>query len=276
MLMFKAREVFADVVARPGVSRLRGAEAFPFHRHDFPEVFWVSAGAGVHRVNGAEHEIGPGSLVWMRATDAHGFVSDAEGVVVNNVALEPKWFAGFRRRHFAGDAAFWSGSGTLPEHRRLATGQVERLGAELAELGTGGGGARAAERFLLNLLHVCAGEPLAGSGRDVPAWLEPALRAWAEPAEWAGGTRALARLAGRSEEHVARVVRAATSRSPTDLLNAHRMRHAAHLLAATDRKVVDVALECGFSSLGHFYTMFQRHYGHAPAEYRRRQPPRPV
>lgn len=273
--MFKAREVFAGVVARPGVARLRGAGAFPVHRHDFPEVFWVSAGAGVHRVNGAEHVIAPGSLVWMRATDAHGFVSDEEGVVVNNVALEPRWFSGFRRRHFAGDEGFWSGGGKLPEHRRLASGQVERLGVELAELGLGGGGARAAERFLLNVLHVCATE-LLGDGRGAPTWLEPALRAWAEPAGWAGGTRALARLAGRSEEHVARVVRAETGRSPTDLLNAHRMRHAAHLLAATDRKVIDVALECGFSSLGHFYTMFQRHHGHAPAEYRRRQPTRPV
>jgi AraC family transcriptional regulator, dual regulator of chb operon len=265
-------------VARPSTSRLRGPEAFPFHRHDFPEVFWISAGTGVHRVNGAEHMIGPGSLVWMRAADAHGFGSDADGVVVNNVALEPRWFAGFRRRHFAGDRVFWSGAAVLPDHRRLAPGQVARLGVELAELGLSGGGARAAERFLLNLLHVCATEPLSGAGtaRAAPSWLEPALRAWADPAEWAGGTRALARLAGRSEEHVARAVRAAAGRSPTDLLNAHRMRHAAHLLAATDRKVVDVSLECGFSSLGHFYTLFQRHHGCAPAAFRRRQPPRPV
>ncbi|MBC8010986.1 MAG: AraC family ligand binding domain-containing protein, partial [Burkholderiales bacterium] len=183
MLMFKAREVFGEATARPSVARLRGAEAFPFHRHDFPEVFWVSEGRGVHRVNGTEHGLEPGSLVWMRAADAHGFVSDAEGVVVNNVALEPRWFAGFRRRHFAGDKEFWSGAAESPAHVRLASAQVARLANELSELGLSGGGGRAAERFLLNLLHVCAAEPLGGGARTVPAWLEPALRVWAEPAE---------------------------------------------------------------------------------------------
>jgi AraC family transcriptional regulator, dual regulator of chb operon len=275
MLHFKAEEVLFEVTARVGCSCLRGEKAFPLHRHDFPEVFWVSQGWGVHWVNGKEHPLGPGSLVFVRPNDAHAFGSDEEGVMVNNVAFEPFWFAGFRQRHFEGERDFWSGAGELPEHVRLAPAQVVRLTNELSELGRSGGGARSAERFLLNLLYVCAAEARSTSNTG-PLWMEPALRAWAEPSEWMGGTRALARLAGRSEEHVARAVRAATGSSPTDLLNAHRMRHAAHLLAATDRKVIDIALECGYSSLGHFYEMFQRHHGCPPAVYRRMQPPRPV
>lgn len=277
---FLAREIFQKRIGSGHASRFRGPHAFPLHRHDFPEVFWVSEGTGIHRVNGQDDPLGPGSLVWIRPADAHGFGSDDRGMLLHNVALEPAWFAGFRRRHFAGDRTFWSGTAKMPEHRRLAVPQVERLAAEFAELGTSAGDGRATERFLLNLLHVCAPEPLIGSSRDreraTPAWLEPALRAWSESSQWTGGTRSLARLAGRSEEHVARVVRAVTGRSPTDILNTHRMRHAAHLIAATDRKVIDVALDCGYGSLGHFYVMFHRHHGCTPATYRRRQPPRPL
>lgn len=280
MIKFLARDSFVGHVMRAHALRMRGVQAFPLHRHDFSEVFWVSEGTGVHRINGSEHALGPGSLVWIRPADGHGFGANEGGMVLHNVAFAPAWFAGFRRRHFPGDRTFWSGTAELPEHRRLAAAQVERLAVEFAELGTGAGDARATERFLLNLLHVCAPTPLSGervgSKRDEPAWMEPALRAWAETGKWRGGTPALARLAGRSEEHVARAVRAVTGRSPTDLLNTHRMRHAAHLIAATDRKVVDIALECGYASLGHFYAMFHRHYGCAPASYRRRQPPRPL
>jgi AraC family cel operon transcriptional repressor len=280
MKKFLARDIFAGGTTRAHVSRLRGPDAFSLHRHDFPEVFWVTEGTGVHRVNGAEQALGPGSLVWIRPADAHAFGSDARGMVLHNVALAPAWFAGFRRRHFGRDAGFWSGAAPLPEHQRLAEPQVERLAVEFAELGRSAGDGRAAERFLLNVIHVCVPEPRREGwrtpGRDEPPWMEPALRAWAEKGQWAGGTRALARLAGRSEAHVARAVRAATGRTPTDILNAHRMRHAAHLIAATDRKVLDVALECGYPTLGHFYAMFHRHYGCAPAAYRRRQPPRPL
>jgi AraC family cel operon transcriptional repressor len=226
--------------------------------------------------------------VWIRPDDAHGFVSDESGVVVHNVAFAPRWFDGFRRRHFQGDSTFWSGDAPLPQHLNLGPSQLGRLALEFAELGRSDSGPRAAERFLLNVLHVATPEPPgvadpeaasapAGPPRAAaPPWLERALRAWSEPVEWAGGTRRLARLAGRSEEHVARVVRSTTGRCPTDILNDHRMRHAAHLLAATDRKVIDIALECGCSSLGHFYALFQARHRCAPVEYRRRQPPRPV
>jgi quercetin dioxygenase-like cupin family protein len=63
MIKFLAKDVFPGVLARANVSRLRGQVAFPLHWHDFPEVFWVSEGTGMHQINGQEHALGPGSLM---------------------------------------------------------------------------------------------------------------------------------------------------------------------------------------------------------------------
>ncbi|MDP0501147.1 MAG: helix-turn-helix domain-containing protein [Verrucomicrobiota bacterium JB022] len=54
-----------------------------------------------------------------------------------------------------------------------------------------------------------------------------------------------------------------------DYLLHHRVSHAQRLLATTDRKIVDLALESGFSSLSRFNDAFRKTCGVTPREYRR-------
>jgi AraC family transcriptional regulator, melibiose operon regulatory protein len=54
-----------------------------------------------------------------------------------------------------------------------------------------------------------------------------------------------------------------------DYLGHHRVSHAQRLLATTDRKIVDVALESGFSSISRFNEAFRRSCGVTPREYRK-------
>ena len=111
----------------------------------------------------------------------------------------------------------------------------------------------------------------------MPGWLAAALTRWrGEVKHLEEGTTALARLACRSPEHVARTLREYTGRTPTDCLNEARMNHAAQQLAVTDRKILDIAMECGFDSLGHFYSVFRKAQGCAPRAYRMRFQPRPI
>ena len=39
----------------------------------------------------------------------------------------------------------------------------------------------------------------------------------------------------------------------------------------TDRKILDIALECGLGNLGYFYRLFAKQYGLTPRQYRLRQ-----
>jgi len=53
------------------------------------------------------------------------------------------------------------------------------------------------------------------------------------------------------------------------LFNRLRMEHAARELRITDRPILDILLECGFSGAYQFYKRFQDFHRLSPAAYRR-------
>lgn len=54
-----------------------------------------------------------------------------------------------------------------------------------------------------------------------------------------------------------------------EYLTQHRVSHAQRLLATTDDKIVDVALEAGYPTLSRFYEAFKKSCGCSPSDYRR-------
>ncbi len=54
-----------------------------------------------------------------------------------------------------------------------------------------------------------------------------------------------------------------------EYLTQHRVSHAQRLLATTDDKIVDVALEAGYPTLSRFYEAFRKSCGCSPSDYRR-------
>ena len=219
----------------------------------------------------------------MRPSDGHAFRSDADGVLVRNIAIRPNVFAHMKRRYFLHDDTFWNGAAPrVPRHHELNAGQINRMATAFDELSFGAWDAFSTERFLLNLLFIIQAGPRQGGAPravqpDMPDWLANALALWrSEVRYFGGGTPALAQLAGRSPEHLSRTMRECTGRTPTEYLNETRMAYAAHQLAVTNRKILDIAMECGFDSLGHFYSVFQQAQGCAPRAYRMRFQPRPI
>ena len=90
----------------------------------------------------------------------------------------------------------------------------------------------------------------------------------AGPEQFAGGTVALARLAGRSPSHVARVAVRWYGQTPTEIVNTARMGFSARQLAETSRPIMEIALDCGLNNLSHFYALFRRRFGVSPRRYR--------
>lgn len=81
----------------------------------------------------------------------------------------------------------------------------------------------------------------------------------------------LARLAGvaqLSDYHFSRVFKRATGLSPSQFFIRLRMNHARRLLRETERNVIDIGMEVGYSSASHFSQVFRREVGVAPSVYR--------
>lgn len=78
----------------------------------------------------------------------------------------------------------------------------------------------------------------------------------------------LARIADLSEYHFSRMFKRATGLSPSQYFIRLRMNRARSLLLETDRSVIDIGLEVGYSSPSHFSQVFRREVGVPPSAYR--------
>jgi AraC family transcriptional regulator len=82
----------------------------------------------------------------------------------------------------------------------------------------------------------------------------------------------LAREAGLSDAHFSRAFKKSTGFTPSQYLVRMRMELARRLLRETDRPVVQIGLDVGYSSPSHFAQVFRREVGVLPSEYRGSNP----
>lgn len=78
----------------------------------------------------------------------------------------------------------------------------------------------------------------------------------------------LAEIADLSEYHFSRMFKRATGLSPSQYFIRLRMARARHLLLETDRSIIDIGMEVGYSSPSHFSQVFRREVGATPRAYR--------
>ncbi len=57
--------------------------------------------------------------------------------------------------------------------------------------------------------------------------------------------------------------------SPAGYIRLRKLEQAARLLTLSDKRISDIAFDCGFNDLAHFSKIFQENYGEAPSRYRR-------
>jgi AraC family transcriptional regulator len=79
----------------------------------------------------------------------------------------------------------------------------------------------------------------------------------------------LAREAEMSEFHFSRVFKRTTGFTPSQYFIHLRMERACRLLRETNKSVIEIGLEVGYTSPSHFAQIFRREVGISPTEYRR-------
>ena len=111
-------------------------------------------------------------------------------------------------------------------------------------------------------------------GRSAPSWLRIAEELLREASTVDVGIEAVARSCGVHPVHLARTFRRFHGCAPADYRRRCRIDRVAQILRSTNRRLCDVAVECGFCDQSQLSKAFRHAYAMAPGEYRRalRQP----
>lgn len=237
------------------------------HTHDFAEVFWVSRGAVRHLINGNEQTMLTGDLCMIRPErDRHQIANRSPDFTILNTAFPRLILDDIRVRYNLADD-FWGGSDSLPGLYHLTAAELEWLNAAGMELKHAPQERIRIDRFLLNLLG-STGKTITDPYRACPDWLRQACELIHQPENLQAGVKAFFAIAGRAPEHVARTLKQRTGKTPTEVIVEARLAHAASLLTNSEAKILEVALDCGFTSLSYFYKVFQKGFGMTPRRYR--------
>lgn len=260
----------ADILAPGRMAHLARAVLTParpkaLHGHDFHELLWVQNGRIRHHLPEGGTDLTEGDLVFLAPGDTHALQGRREEPLVASLTLHPEVVAALPDRHpqFA-RRLFWGGTPvtvTLDSHRLAALNRAANA------LDAGPASALEVEAFLLPLCAALL--PPDDVPADAPDWLRSACDAARDPATFRDGAAGLVAATGRAHPHVARTMRRLMDVTPSDFVNAQRMRWAASRLTGTTDPLAEIAAECGIPNLSHFHKLFRTAHGTTPLAYRR-------
>ena len=239
------------------------------HRHDrLHQLLLLTAGAGVVQVDGQSQPLVPMTLVNVPPGDVHAFTfrQGTEGWVMTLAVelLDEILGTSVEVRRTLGSAFVVAADSTLPP-----------LAARIADEFAG----RSPARPLM--LRGLASQLLALAARSAPSARLPAndltesnlfdrfrtllevnyVRHW-RVADYADALAI-------SATHLSRVTRAATGRSASALIDERVIREARRYLVYTNRPIVSITDELGFSDPAYFTRVFSRVTGMSPRAFRR-------
>ena len=102
----------------------------------------------------------------------------------------------------------------------------------------------------------------------LPTWFENVLNEFQNKHLFSIGISQLYLLSQKSPEHLCRTFKKYLGISPTEYVNNLRLEHAIVLLLSSDYQILEIALECGFDNLSHFYHIFKKKNNLTPNKYR--------
>ncbi len=248
---------------------------YPLHTHEFEEIFWIDDGVALHEVNGEEQVLEKGDLFFMRRGDVHAFStkSDDKPFLLRNIAFPSETLASLCDRFYGGSAAVYGEGEALPRRFSLTARQLSLFRQAFFTLFQARRTPLQIERFLLTIFgELCPCDEAytpTDSARHLPPWLDQARQAMRDPDRLRLGVPEFYRLCGRCPEHASRESRRLFGETPGEYVHRLRMEYAASLLGGTSMEIVDIAMECGFESLSHFYACFRKIYAMTPYRYRK-------
>jgi len=246
------------------------------HNHNYYEVFLVDQGDGEHLVNGRSQSISAGFLCFIRPQDTHYYDKMSDTFRIINIIIPESLISAlfdFLGSSFRKELLL---SPELPPSVSLDFSELTSLIRELEKLivykkimKTSYDVVYRITIFNILIKYFSITE-LKKAPCQIPRWLRWLSLEMLKSENFKKGLPALYKLAGKSQEHLARSCKKYLGKTPSQLVNSIRLEHSAKLLTSTGIPIIEICEECGFESLSYYYRRFREHYKLSPGEFRKK------
>lgn len=244
------------------------------HCHDFFEIFLITQGKVLHKVNGHTQMLTDGSMVLIRPEDVHFYEAyERDNCQFINLAFTREAMydvlAYLKEESFSKKLL----SGDLPPTVFLSATEKDNARAKLERLTLLSGNDNTLIKlnvklllsdFMVNYFYFYHND------RELmPLWLEKVLRESENKEVFSQGTSELEKIAGKTQAYISRMFKKYLGVTPTEYINGLRLNYAANMLIHSNLEIMEIAFEAGFNNLSHFYHLFQKKYGVSPSRFRK-------
>ncbi|MFS0725899.1 helix-turn-helix transcriptional regulator [Paenibacillus sp. 1P07SE] len=238
----------------------------PFVSHRF-KVAWIRKGWGDWNMGGQVEAVGPQDIVLLKNGEKRHFarIDDQAGLELLALELEPRFLYDTALLHLF----------TGPENTTRVLHADSHLAGLLAQVDREDSDPDGYSRVVV---AACAAQILAAIARrlGLPAGprpvIPPMMTAVLSHIDEHYGRRItldeLAAIAHMSPTAFSKAFTKTNGIGPAQYIKRRRIGQAIRLLEETDRTVIDIALDCGFTNISNFYKAFHSLTGQAPGDYR--------
>ncbi len=244
-------------------------DALVVHCHDYVEIFWIKEGKGIHLINGSEIPVAKGDLCMIRSDDYHTFKSSDKGnnFIVTNLAFKKGELNHLKSRYFPEENKYFWSKKRLPYKTRLTDAQLKQLWSLTDSLLYLPRNYIQFDFAMLQIFKMLLPGQIYQSA--LPHWLIFTIQNFNSPVYFRQGIKGFVELAGRSPDHINRILQKYMNQTLSETVSKAKLRYACHQLTMTNTPVKTIAYECGFKSTHYFYRLFRKFYNSTPIEYRK-------
>ena len=244
------------------------------HSHRFYEIFYILEGAISHTLNGENHILRAGDMVFLNLTDVHSFNREEGNTCKHrDIIIHTDFFDSICS--FMGDSfreAYHNN--TFPKILSLSLEQMEdyenRITNAILTSSTNSEFWMASTRALcISLLNHLVEEKIRHNDAYYPMWFRELLGRFHMNEFLKVGLDDILEPFHFNKSYLCRRFRQYTGYTMTEYLNQIRLQQAAFQLQYTDNTILSICNNVGFSSVSYFNKLFKKTYGVTPKAFRK-------
>jgi len=255
---------------------------FVRHNHQHHEMFFVSAGSALHRIGDKGFLIKSGDIVLLTPDIVHEFKEASPDFTIYNCIFAPSLLTEHKDlvMNMRGFLDLFYVEAEKQGYKYMSlTGRAELKVRAITEdllseyTNHYPGYKMAIKAMLVDMLVTVTRAYSAIEGRKTATRAEKIIEAvrfidlnYVSKLDL---ETVAARKAGVSKEYFCVIFKRITGKTFTEYINYLRVEHAVRLLASSDKKISDAALESGFNDISYFNRVFREQKGHTPKAFRK-------